>query len=176
MYSGNLNISHGILDLLDSFAMIKDENFRLWFSGYGNGLKEIMKAAEIDRRIEYWPKLKQIEVFKMQQKATILINPLKSSHVKTKFFFPSKTIEYMASGTPTLMYNLPCIPREYHEYLYFIEDLTIEGIRNKIIEVCNKSPLELNDFGMKAKEFILKNKNSKIQCKKIHIMLEELYN
>jgi glycosyltransferase involved in cell wall biosynthesis len=175
MYSGNLNIEQGIIDLLNAFSKIKDENYILWITGDGNGLNEILKASKTDKRITYWSALQQKELFKLHQKSTLLINPLKPNHRKTRYFFPSKTMEYMASGTPTLMYKLPCIPEEYHEYLYFFDDVSAEGMMSKIIEICNKSKKELDDFGMKAKEFILTKKNPKVQCGKIYSMLKELF-
>lgn len=176
MYSGNLDLDQGIIELLNSFSLIKDENYRLWITGYGNSLSTIIKASEKDFRIKYWSKLNQNDLFNLLQRATLLINPLKSNHKKTKYFFPSKIMEYMASGTPTLMYDLPCMPKEYDEYLFYIKDTTVEGMRDKIIKICSMPQAKLIDFGLKAQEFILRRKNPEVQCKKIHAMLQKLFN
>lgn len=176
MYSGNLDTNLGIMELLNAFTIIKKDDYRLWITGNGNGLSDILKASKTDKRIKYWPALKQNELFELQQKSTILINPLRPDHRKTRYFFPSKTMEYMASGVPTLMYKLPCIPEEYHKYLLFFENFTIEGMRNKIVAICEKPKKELIDFGMEAREFILNKKNPEIQCGKIYSMLQELFN
>jgi glycosyltransferase involved in cell wall biosynthesis len=175
MYSGNLDTEHGIMDLLNAFSMIKDKDFRLWITGNGNGINNIISTSNTDRRIKYWPALKQNELFKMQQNATLLVNPFKPDHRKTLYFFPSKTMEYMASGTPVLMYRLPCIPDEYHKYLFFLDDCTTEGMKNKILEICKKPRKELDAFGEKAQEFILNKKNPEVQCEKIFSMIKELF-
>jgi glycosyltransferase involved in cell wall biosynthesis len=175
MYSGRLDKNQGILDLLASFSMIKNDNYRLWITGSGEGLSEILKASQIDSRINYWSNLKKIDLFNLLQKATLLINPLRSDHRKTKYFFPSKTMEYMASGTPTLMYDLPCIPEEYYNYMYYFTNDTLKGMRDKIVEICEKPESELIDFGKKAQEFILKSKNPEAQCKKIYSMMLSLF-
>ena len=63
-------------------------------------------------RIEFLGMLPRTDVLELQSKATILVNPRQPVGDFTKYSFPSKTIEYMASGTPLLMYKLPGIPEE----------------------------------------------------------------
>ncbi|HPN03975.1 MAG TPA: hypothetical protein PLH76_08155, partial [Rectinema sp.] len=57
--------------------------------------------------------------------------------------------------------------KEYEPYIYFFDDESIEGIKKKIIEICEKSQEELNEFGKKAAEFIHTQKNEIVQTKKI---------
>lgn len=175
MYSGNLDKSQGIMELIEAFSMISDKSFTLWITGSGNALKYIIEAARKDQRIVYWPKLELKELFILMQKATLLINPIRNNHPKTKFFFPSKIIEYMASGTPTLMYNLECLPKEYEQYLLFFFDNTIKGMHDRIIEICNKQEHELVKIGSDAKDFILRYKSSEIQGARIFSMLKGLF-
>ena len=108
----------------------------------------------------------------MQQQATVLINPRSSKGEYTKYSFPSKTMEYLASGTPTIMCHLPAIPQEYDEYLYYITDESAEGIKSKLIEVCEKPQQELEEFGQKAAEFIKTQKNAFVQAQKVKEMLD----
>ena len=58
------------------------------------------------------------ELLKMERRATVMINPTPARLNFTKYFFPSKTMEYLASGTPTVMYRLGCMPKEYDDYVY----------------------------------------------------------
>ena len=76
-------------------------------------------------------------------------------------------MEYMLSGTPLLTTNLPAMPKEYKKYIYIIENETIEGIRKKIEEILELNSEELLEKGKNAREFVIKNKNNVIQCKKI---------
>jgi glycosyltransferase involved in cell wall biosynthesis len=167
LYTGNLGKRYGILDLLEAFTKIEKQNYRLWIRGNGECLKEINEAANKDKRILYFDQLSRTELIKLQKRATVLINPVHSHEEFTKFFFPSKTMEYMASGTPTLMSKLPCLPKEYEPYIYFFDDESVEGMKNKMIEICEKSQEELNEFGKKAAEFIHAQKNPFQQCIKI---------
>ena len=91
----------------------------------------------------------------------------------TKYSFPSKTLEYMSSGTPVLTSKLSGIPSEYYDYLYVIEDRGKESIKKAIEEVFDKSEEELISTGILAKNYVLNFKNCKTQTKKI---LDQLAN
>jgi len=167
LYTGNLAKRYGILDLLEAFTKINSPDFRLWLCGNGDGLEKIQEIQKRDSRIEYFGILPRNEVLKLQKRATLLVNPRHSYEEYTKYSFPSKTMEYMASGTPTLMSKLPCLPKEYEPYIYFFDDESVEGMKNKIIEICEKSQEELNEFGKKAAIFIHTQKNEIAQTKRI---------
>ena len=80
----------------------------------------------------------------------------------------------MASGTPTLTANLPGMPEEYKEYVYLIEDETVEGLSKTLRVVLLKTKEELQQKGMASKDFVLKNKNNVMQAKKIINMINEM--
>lgn len=174
MYSGNLDLSQGIGELISAFSQIKYTNYKLWITGHGNGLALIVEAAKEDNRISYFERLSRENLLAKQRKATILINPLKTGNPKVKYFFPSKTMEYLASGRVTLMYKLPSIPKEYDDYLYFFDDDSVDSMKDKIIEISEKSELELSSFGDAARVFILKYKTPEVQCEKLYNMLLKL--
>lgn len=174
LYTGNLDNRYGIIKLLDAFSGISGKEYRLWFRGSGNCEKEILNRSKNDDRISLLPPLSRKNLLNLQKKVTVLINPVQPSEIFTHYFFPSKTLEYLASGTPVIMYHLDCIPREYDKYIYYIEEETIEGIRNKIIEVCSKPLSELQEIGRNAKFFIMENKTPKPQMRKVIDFLSKL--
>jgi glycosyltransferase involved in cell wall biosynthesis len=145
----------------------------LCICGEGSFKNVILEYAKKDNRINYLGLLKREQVLLLQQKATILINPRNSNEEYTKYSFPSKTMEYMASGTPVVMFKLPGMPEEYVKYLGIIEDDSLETLQKTIVEWCEKSSDELYEFGNTAREFILKHKNAKIQTARIIDFLKE---
>ena len=174
LYTGSLSKRYGILDLVQAFRLIEDENYELLICGGGDALSEIEKIQKSDNRIKYLGLLTKEEVRKLQKRATLLVNPRHKTDEYTKYSFPSKTMEYMASGTPTLMSHLASIPKEYEEHIYFFDDESIEGMKNKIVEICEKTQSELDAFGKAASEFILTEKNEKKQAKKIVELFERI--
>lgn len=174
LYTGTLAKRYGILNLLESFSLISDENYRLWICGGGDGQKEVELACQNDPRIKYFGQIGHSKVLELQQKASILVNPRISNEEFTKYSFPSKTMEYLASGTPTIIYKLDGIPDEYYDYCFCCENQSALGLYNKIMEVSELSQEQKNIFGTKARNFILENKNSFIQSEKVLKMINKV--
>lgn len=167
MYSGSLNQSYGIVKLLDAFSLIDDRNAELHIYGTGDSMQLIKEKMKNDDRIKYFGLVKQTEIHRAQQEATVLVNPRDDSNEYTKYSFPSKLMEYLISGRPVISYMLPGFPEEYRDYIIIPTDNTIEKLAYTINSVINLNHKELSIIGGKSKKYILENKNNVAQCKKI---------
>lgn len=167
LYTGNIDKRYGIMDAVYAFRKIKDNNIFLWICGFGNSESEIRELENKDSRIKYFGSIPRKEVLRLQRRACLLINPRHSDEEFTKYSFPSKTMEYLASGTPTLMCKLQCIPADYEPYLFFIKDESIDGYKEAMLDVLSRSDSELKEFGINARHFILDSKTPQIQARKI---------
>ena len=174
LYAGTLNYQYGIRDLLLAFSKIEDDNYRLWICGVGEAAKDIVRLSESDKRIIFYGHVNKGKVFELQRQATILINPRKNEGEYTKYSFPSKTMEYMSSGRPVVMYKLDGVPDEYDSYLHYVAGDTVDDLKKKIVEICSESPEELREFGLRAREWVVQEKNRTVQIKKIIDIAEEL--
>lgn len=163
MYTGNIYKKRGVDILLQAFSMIKDPDYRLWIRGNGDMKKDIIEISKHDSRVQYFEPMSREELLRMEKRATLMINPTPASWEFTRYFFPSKNMEFMASGTPTLMFRLDCIPEEYYPYLYFCDE-SAQALRDKILEICDKPQQELDAFGEKASRFIVERKNADVQA------------
>lgn len=167
LYAGGIYEKYGIKKLLDAFVDLKDENYELHIYGDGDLEDTMTNYTELDTRIHYFGVVPNSVVVQELFNASLLVNPRPASEEFTKFSFPSKNMEYMVSGTPLLTTVLPGMPKEYHEYVYLLEEESLEGFRNTIQEILSKSSTELNAFGKKSKDFVLNNKSNVIQAKRI---------
>jgi len=169
MYTGALT---GLELLLSAFTLLPDPSYRLWISGRGTMEPEITAAATLDRRIVYWGMLSTEELSRKTSQATVLVNPRRSSTPYMQYSFPSKLLEYMAAGRPVISTDLPSIPDDYHEYLFLLRDETPAGLAKLLTSVCAKSPEELGEFGQKAREFVLREKNYLRQGERIYRFMQ----
>ena len=174
LYTGKIERRFGLRDLLEAFTQIEGDEYRLWICG-GGETDMINEYTSKDSRIIYFGILPREQVLRMQQEATLLINPRHSNEEFTKYSFPSKTMEYMASGTPTLMCKLESIPEEYHKHLFFFEDESVMGMSRKIKELLDAPVDKMNEFGIAAAKFIIENKNANIQTRRIIEMMKNNY-
>lgn len=166
LYTGKIVKWFGLEDLLKAFCKIKGNDYRLYLCGPGD-IEMVKHYTKIDNRIEYKGCLTHEEALGLQKRATLLVNPRHSSDDYTLYSFPSKTMEYMASGTPTLMCKLKSLPDEYVKHLYIFEDESVDGFARKIQECLQKSEEERMKFGQEASDFIIKNKTSLKQAQRL---------
>jgi glycosyltransferase involved in cell wall biosynthesis len=167
LYTGTLARRYGVMRLVEAFARLKNPLIKLYICGDGDSKADIIRYSAMDPRIIYKGQIRREEALNLQRHATLLVNPRTPEGEFTKYSFPSKTMEYLASGVPTLLYRLPGIPEEYYEYCYSLTDLSIEALTNAIETIINKSESELCEMGLRAKTFIEENKNSYKQAQKI---------
>ena len=172
-YAGGVSKQYGLGNLVEGFRKADIPNAQLHIYGPGDYVKELQKIAEEDSRVFYGGMLLNKEIVEKEQEATLLVNPRPTGEEYVKYSFPSKTMEYMASGTPVLTTVLPGMPKEYYPYLFLLEDETAEGIAQALTELLTKSEEELFEKGRRARVFVLDQRNNLVQAQKIIQMLSQ---
>lgn len=167
LYSGSLEAHTSVRELVDAFMLTTDVDFRLNICGSGLYENYIKEKALIDQRINYLGSIPRNKVLALQKSATALINPRLSTVEDTPYSFPSKTIEYLVSGTPMIGYKLLGITNDYYAHFYIPEDETPMALASQITEVLTKSQAELDAKALDAWRFITSNKNAKAQLSKL---------
>ena len=172
-YAGGVSKQYGLSNLVEGFQKADLPNAQLHIYGPGDYVKELQQVAAADDRIFYGGMLLNTEIVEKEQEATLLVNPRPTGEEYVKYSFPSKTMEYMASGTPVLTTVLPGMPKEYHPYVYLLADETADGIAKMLTEVLSNSDETLFQKGGEARRFVLEQKNNVIQARKILEMLSK---
>lgn len=168
MYAGGLHERYGLKKLTEAFMSIHGENLRLKLYGSGPFVEDLKnRYCQEDSRVIYMGVAGNAEVVEAELSSSLLVNPRPSDEEFTKYSFPSKNIEYMASGTPLLTTKLPGMPSEYYPYVYLIEDETTEGYAVAIKQAISLPDADLLQKGYQAKSFIIENKNNYEQAKRI---------
>lgn len=175
LYAGSIEKIYGIEMLCKAFIDVALPNEELHIFGNGDFAEELRKLAEKNDNIVYHGNRPNNEIVEEELRATLLVNPRPTDGEYTKFSFPSKTLEYMVSGTPVLSSRLAGIPEEYENYIFYFDENTAENLGKRMREILNLSPEILAKKGEDARNFALDKKNNVTQSKKIIELCLMLY-
>lgn len=167
MYAGSIEAEYGFKELVEAFTSLTIPNIELHIYGNGKFVSSLIEYQKKDTRIRYMGIVSNEEILHAEQRATLMVNPRLSHQEFTKYSFPSKTSEYMLSGTPLLTTKLPGIPEEYMPFIYTFDEESVQGFANTMHKILSYSDKELQDKGQQAQQFVLSNKNNYIQSKRI---------
>lgn len=167
MYAGTLDKQYGLGDLVKGFIEADIPETELHIYGNGNYREKLMQICRDNKNIRYFGTRPNSFIVKEQQKVDLLVNPRPSTAEFTKYSFPSKNMEYMASGTPMLTTKLPGMPKEYLQYVYFFQDESISGIAEELKKTLLLPEEELRRKGKEAQRFVMREKTARMQAAKI---------
>lgn len=173
VYTGGISKDYGIVDLVSAFKRLKGDDLLLEIYGDGDAISYLKEATQQDSRIRYNGSVAREDILKVQAEAFVLVNPRPEAGEFTKFSFPSKTLEYMVSGTPFIGYRLAGIPKEYFTYMSVASD-SEEGLYRELETILSKPAEEIRALGLNAKEFAMSQKTAKKQTQKILDLFSEL--
>lgn len=169
MYTGSLwKKDAGIEYFIEGFIQANIENCELHFYGTGELVDWIKQISGEHPQVKYMGCVSNEEIVRKQKEATLLVNPRPSNEEFCRFSFPSKTIEYMSSGTPVLMTRLPGVPKEYFDYVYIIDTETVKGVGETLKAIFALDQEELEKKGKIAFDFVATHKNCVAQTKRIN--------
>ena len=173
LYTGGLEEKYGIISLLNAIELLDNDNIELHICGSGTAEKYLSTKAAQNSNIILHGKVSNKQAIQLQINSDILINPRTNEGDYTKFSFPSKTIEYLVSGTPMIGYKLDGIPDEYDKYITYVNGSTIDDLAytiNKLVSMGDECRVKL---GKEARNFIIKHKNPIVQMQRVESFLNK---
>ena len=102
MYAGILEKVTGLDLLLEAFMQLPDAGCELRISGKGSMEETVREAARKDPRIKYLGFLAYEEYLGCLEQADVLVNPRNMHMEENRNNFPSKIMEYLATGREIL--------------------------------------------------------------------------
>ena len=175
LYAGSLKRIYGIVNLVEGFVKAELPDAELHIYGDGDYREELEQLAKKYTNVHYLGIKKNREIVEEEQKASLLVNPRPTAPEYTKYSFPSKNMEYMASGTPTLTTKLPGMPEEYYPYVYLLEDETPDGVAEQLKIIFAQPYEKRRKKALSARRFVLENKSNIVQSRKILDFLQATF-
>ncbi len=153
VYTGSLDRRYGVCNIVDGIIMLNNKDVKLEIYGRGDYEDELSDICSKHSNIRYMGYTSNDNILMIQRNADFLINARSASDEFVKYSFPSKTLEYMLSGTPLITTMLPGIPDGYRDYVIILNDNKPETICDTIKSVQGLSSIERQNIGMKAQDF-----------------------
>lgn len=169
-YAGGVNREYGV-DLLVAAHQRTPGKYVLRIAGRGELAAELADLAATAPNLEYVGVLDPSAMGAFYASADVLVNARPPGQAFTPYSFPSKILEYMASGTPVVSTRLEGIPDEYWEYITAGE-ATPEGISEAVLGRIHGSAVP--ELGSSAAEFVQTHKSPAVRGREMARFLRQV--
>ncbi len=158
VFTGALFHYNGIVEIIEAMSLVRDPRVELHIYGAGPLEDFVRKASTASPRVTFHGKVDSSLIPEIQRSAFLLVNPRQIDHVVSGLSFPSKLLEYMASGTPVLTTRLTSITQDYNDLLFFAEVGDSTDLAARIDEVSELPPTERDTRASQARRFVLEKR------------------
>lgn len=172
--AGSLDEYNGGRLLMEALRADPDLPVRVLVAGMGPLQREIEEAARIDHRVEFLGYLDHAQVLQTYANADVLLNIRLTRTVRTRYFFPSKLLEYLATGIPVI--STPCshVRREYAGLLHLLEEESGQGLALALRAVARIPAAARWTQAAHAREFMRTKKSWDAQARRVVRLVEEV--
>jgi glycosyltransferase involved in cell wall biosynthesis len=165
--AGRLDETNGLPELLEAFSLLQGEHFRLRIAGSGPLDGQVRAAAARDPRIEFLGLLSFEGVLEIYSSSSVLINLRMTKMRNTRYFFPSKMMEYLASGVPVISTCTGHVEEEFGAFTYLLREETPQALAQLIEHVAALDLEERRRSGQRARAYMATHKTWEAQTQKL---------
>lgn len=173
LYAGGLTRLAGVPLLLEAFRRLDHPRFRLWITGDGELEPVVRHAAAVDTRIQYFGKLSRRDLLSRYTSADVLVNPHSTVLLTARYVFPSKLLEYLATGLPVITTATPEIAAEYGDLCTVLDREEPQALADAIMQVAGVPAAERLKHSRAARLAVIERRAWKRQGCRLVQFLEE---
>lgn len=155
--SGSLEAYNGVELALSAVALLPAD-VELVIAGTGTLAGHVREWAQHEPRVTYAGFLSFEDVLVLYRSADLLLNARLTKAIDTRYFFPSKLMELLASGTPVLSTCTGQVESEYGDVLYLLREETPAALAARILEIRSVDRDDRTRLGGRAREFMFREK------------------
>lgn len=156
--SGSLESYNGVHIALSALELLPP-GYELVVAGAGSLSERVRAAAAANPRLIFTGFLDFDRLLALYASSDLLLNLRLTRSLDTKYFFPSKLMELLASGTPVLSTCTGHVRDVYGHVLYLLEDETPAALASKVMTIAAEPREARQSLGAHAREFTLREKS-----------------
>jgi len=151
-YTGTLDRRYGIDRLVAAAALIpSEERIVLRIYGRGDFESEVARISSSCPSVEFMGGVGHAEALLAQSRSDFLINVRDPQQSYTRHSFPSKTLEYLASGVPVISTALVGLSEEYRACMLILESNEPGDIARGMIRASRLASEQRRNLGAKGR-------------------------
>ena len=175
-FGGALMRRYGVYDLIKSFKKIDNSQLKLLICGHHADEEGLRKAMKGDKRIVYLKHLPVKRVLQLEMNALANINPRPFSEDLDRYSIPSKTIEYLSSGRPTISVKNSKLQKKFMEEIIWSKSSSEDELLTAINRLLALNKNEQRDLGKRAQEKVLSLYSLPVAGKQITDFISQFIN
>jgi glycosyltransferase involved in cell wall biosynthesis len=165
-FAGTLNEVNGVPLILGAMQRLRNTNLQLRIAGGGPLQQMVRDAARQDPRIDFMGMLDAAAVADLYKHADVLLNVRLTTAVDTRYFFPSKLIEYLGSGVPTITTRVAQVDTEFAGLVYVLGEESPQALADLLTKVVSLQTEERWKLGRLARTYVSTFKTWDVQSAK----------
>lgn len=154
-FGGALMKRYGIYELISAFHALNDKNYKLLICGHHANEHELSEAIGDNKNIVYLHTLPVEKVLQLEMNAIANINPRPYSEDLDRFSIPSKTMEYLSSGRPTISVKNTRLQKDFNEFAVWAKSSNPDDLLASMKRVLELTEEEQAELGKKARTKVL---------------------
>ena len=151
-FTGALQESSGIYQLIEAFKNIEDPTLRLLISGHHADMEKLNNAIESDSRIVNVGMVNNKKSIQLEMNALINIDPRPYSEDLDRFSIPDNLVEYLDSGVTTISVKNSRIKKHFPENVIWSKSGETPYLYECITKVLSLTDEERENIGKSAKQ------------------------
>ena len=151
-FTGALQESSGIYQLIEAFKNIEDPTLRLLISGHHADMEKLNNAIESDSRIVNLGMVNNKKSIQLEMNALINIDPRPYSEDLDRFSIPDNLVEYLDSGVTTISVKNSRIKKHFPENVIWSKSGETPYLYDCITKVLSFTDEERENIGKSAKQ------------------------
>ena len=171
-FGGALLEKYGVFNLIKAFKMLNKPEIDLYLCGHSGSNEKIREEIKDYPNIHFLGILPVMNVLHYEMYALANVNPRPFTLDLDKLSIPSKTLEYLASGVPTISVKNSKLQRYFEEEAIWSKSGSPEDLLFCLERVISLTKKERKELGDRAKKKVLELYSLDSVNKRINEFLE----
>ena len=151
-FGGALMAKYGVYNLIEAFKRLNRNDINLILCGHHCDNKTLNEKIKGCSNIKYFKLLPVNQVMSLEAGALANINPRPYTEDLDRYSIPSKTLEYLCSGSITISVKNSILQPKFNDVALWIKSNSVDDIYDALQSVLNMSDEQRNTLAIKAKE------------------------